>query len=70
MEFFSASWLGKKIRRDEVKERYTVAAFRKEMKGIYSSCIAADTLDEAPFAYRSIEDIREKYGIRRKLRRY
>lgn len=51
---------GRKIRRDEVKERYTVAAFRKEMKGIYSSCIAADTLDEAPFAYRSIEDIREK----------
>ena len=51
---------GRKIQRDEVKERYTVAAFRKEMKGIYSSCIAADTLDEAPFAYRSIEDIREK----------
>ena len=51
---------GRKIRRDEVKERYTVAAFRKEMKGIYSSCIAADTLDEAPFAYRAIEDIREK----------
>ena len=51
---------GRKIRRDEVKERYTVAAYRKEMKGIYSSCIAADTLDEAPFAYRSIEDIREK----------
>ena len=51
---------GRKIRRDEVKERYTVAAFRKEMKGIYSSCIAADTLDEPPFAYRSIEDIREK----------
>lgn len=27
------------------------------MKGIYSSCIGADTLDEAPFAYRSFEEI-------------
>lgn len=29
------------------------------MKGIYSSCIGKDTLDEAPFAYRQIEDIME-----------
>ena len=27
------------------------------MNGIYSSCVGADTLDEAPFAYRSIEEI-------------
>ena len=30
-----------------------------EMKGIYSSCISKDTLDEAPFAYRDIESIKE-----------
>jgi len=29
------------------------------MKGIYSSCINKDTLDEAPFAYRALEDITE-----------
>ena len=29
------------------------------MKGIYSSCISKDTLDEAPFAYRDIESIKE-----------
>ena len=29
------------------------------MKGIYSSCISRDTLDEAPFAYRAQADIAE-----------
>ena len=31
--------------------------FKKEMHGIYSSCINKDTLDESPFAYRKLEDI-------------
>lgn len=48
---------GRRMRRDEVKKHYTVAAFKKEMKGIYCSCIAADTLDEAPFAYRTLGEI-------------
>lgn len=43
---------GRRMRRDEVKSHYTVSAFKNEMKGIYCSCIGADTLDEAPFAYR------------------
>ena len=30
------------------------------MKGIYSSCVGADTLDEAPFAYRTIAEIAER----------
>lgn len=48
---------GRSIKRDEVKNRYTVSAFKNEMKGIYCSCIGADTLDEAPFAYRSMEQL-------------
>lgn len=51
---------GRKLKREDVKNQYTVSEFRKEMKGIYSSCIGADTLDEAPFAYRSIEEIAEQ----------
>ena len=51
---------GRKIKREDVKNRYTVSEFRKEMQGIYSSCVGADTLDEAPFAYRSIEEIAEQ----------
>lgn len=48
---------GRRLKREDVKNRYTVSEFKKEMKGIYSSCVGAATLDEAPFAYRSITDI-------------
>lgn len=50
---------GRKIVRKDVKNQYTVSQFKKEMKGIYSSCINAETLDESPCAYRSIEEIAE-----------
>ena len=45
------------MKREDVKNHFTVSTFKAEMKGIYSSCIGKDTLDEAPFAYRSINDI-------------
>ena len=48
---------GRIIKREEVKNHYTLSSFKSEMKGIYSSCISKGTLDEAPFAYRPIEDI-------------
>lgn len=51
---------GRRLNREEVKHRHTVSEFKKVMKGVYSSCIGADTLDEAPFAYRSMADIAEK----------
>lgn len=51
---------GRKLKRDDVKNQYTLSAFKKEMEGIYSSCVSADTLDEAPFAYRSITEIVEQ----------
>ncbi len=51
---------GRRWKREDVKNRYTVSEFKKEMAGIYSSCVGADTLDEAPFAYRSITEIAER----------
>ena len=48
---------GRIYMRSEVAEHHTVSEFKKEMHGIYSSCINKDTLDESPFAYRKIEDI-------------
>ena len=48
---------GRVLRRDEVKNHYTVSAFKNDMKGIYSSSISAGTLDEAPVAYRGIDQI-------------
>lgn len=51
---------GRRWKREDVKKQYTVSEFKKEMAGIYSSCVGADTLDEAPFAYRSVMEIAEK----------
>lgn len=48
---------GRIMKREEVKSHFTVSAFKSEMKGIYSSCIGKETLDEAPFAYRKMEEI-------------
>ena len=51
---------GRRLKREEVKKQYTVSAFQKEMKGIFSTCVGAETLDEAPSAYRSISEIAEQ----------
>ena len=51
---------GRRMKREDVKNQYTVSEFKKEMKGIYSTCVGAETLDEAPFAYRSITEIAEQ----------
>lgn len=48
---------GRVMSRVEVKNHYTVSAFKSDMKGIYSSSIGAGTLDEAPVAYRGIDEI-------------
>ena len=51
---------GRKMKREEVKTRFTVSQFKMEMKGIYSSCIGKGTLDEAPFAYRSLKETEQR----------
>ncbi len=48
---------GRKIKRTEVQNNYTVSSFRKDMKDVYSTSISAETLDEAPIAYRGIDEI-------------
>lgn len=50
---------GRILKRVDVKQHYTVSDFKREMKGIYSTSIGKDTLDEAPFAYRGMKEIRE-----------
>lgn len=48
---------GRIMKRADISSNFTVSAFKSAMKGIYSTCISKDTLDEAPFAYRGLEDI-------------
>lgn len=49
---------GRIMKREDVKKSFTVSNFKASMKGIYSSCIGKGTLDEAPFAYRGIDEIK------------
>lgn len=51
---------GRLIKREYVKDKFTVSDFKAQMKGIYCSCISKDTLDEAPFAYRGMNEIMEQ----------
>lgn len=48
---------GRLYSRGKAKKLFSVDDYRHEMRGIYSSCICASTLDEAPFAYKSFEEI-------------
>lgn len=51
---------GRIKKREDIKQAFTVPQFKSEMKGIYCACIGKGTLDEAPFAYRGLEEIAEK----------
>lgn len=63
---------GRVLKRQDVKENYTVSRFKQEMKGIYCSCIGNGTLDEAPFAYRGLEEIqaaiRDTVTVKKRLK--
>ena len=48
---------GRVLSRGAINSSHTVSEFKKEMKGIYTTCISKDTLDEAPFAYRGLDYI-------------
>ncbi len=49
---------GRIANREVIRNSYTVSQYKKQMKGVYSSCISRETLDEAPFAYRSMAYVR------------
>lgn len=48
---------GRLMSRAAAKQTFTVSEFKKVMKGIYTSSVNAETLDECPMAYKSMEDI-------------
>ena len=50
---------GRLIKRSEVANSVTLSMFKKEMDGIYSTSVTRETLDESPFAYRRIDEIKE-----------
>ena len=53
---------GRICKRTDVDSQHTLSEYKKVMNGIYSTCINKETLDEAPFAYRTLEDIEGVIG--------
>ena len=48
---------GRLMSRSAAKSKITLTQFEKSMEGIYSSTINRSTIDEAPFAYKPMEEI-------------
>lgn len=53
---------GRIIKREDVGQKYTTAQYKMEMKNVHSISVNARTLDEAPFAYRALDEIVEAIG--------
>lgn len=51
---------GRIMPRAKAFESLTMAEYEAQMKGIYSTCISVNTLDESPMAYKSIDEIVEQ----------
>ena len=43
--------------RTAAKNNLSMEAYKESMKGIYTSSVCEATIDEAPMAYKSLEDI-------------
>ena len=50
---------GRLFSRTEAKHRLSMEDFKASMEGIYTTSVSESTLDEAPMAYKSIDDIIE-----------
>ena len=53
---------GRVMSRNQARERLNLKEFKKAMEGIYTTSINKSTLDEAPFAYKSMEEILDSLG--------
>lgn len=48
---------GRLMSRTQAKMSFTLTQFKEAMKGIYTTTVNKETLDECPFAYKPIEEI-------------
>ena len=53
---------GRIMSRRQAKENITLTQYKESMQGIYSSTVDKSTLDEAPFAYKPMEEIVANIG--------
>ena len=50
---------GRVLSRGKAKELLNIEDFTESMKGIYTTCVNENTLDESPMAYKTLEEIQE-----------
>ena len=48
---------GRLMSRKDAFDCLSMEEYKQEMSGIFSTCVVADTLDESPMAYKSMEEI-------------
>lgn len=48
---------GRILSRSAARAQLDLEEYRREMAGVYTTCVGKSTLDEAPMAYKSLEDI-------------
>ncbi len=53
---------GRIMSRTSAKNTFTVSEFKKQMKGVYTTSVNSETLDECPMAYKSLVDIADNIG--------
>lgn len=53
---------GRLMSRSQAKQAFTVSEFKTQMKGVYTTSVKKETLDECPMAYKGMEDIVSNIG--------
>lgn len=53
---------GRLMSRKDAFEKLSLEEYRQEMEGIYTTCVGKDTLDEAPMAYKAMDEIISQIG--------
>ncbi len=53
---------GRLMSRSQAKNDLTMGDFKKSMEGIYTTSVSYDTLDEAPMAYKPMQEIIDNIG--------
>ena len=50
------------MRRRAAFDKLSMEEFKEEMKGVYTTCVTKETLDESPMAYKSMDEIVAQIG--------
>jgi len=53
---------GRLMSRADSRQSFTLSQYKKEMKGVYSTSVSRETLDESPMAYKPVDEIIAQIG--------